>query len=116
MSRLAVYLTAGNALGDRVSRRRLELLMVIEAIETKTKILSASRHSVRQPTRAGERANARHTSVLILEEQVSRLVETTGDITHDGAGTRIRSQREKGSGQALSQSAIDRMRCGRMVR
>ena len=33
-SRLAVYLTAGKAFGIRVNKRRRELLMVTDAIET----------------------------------------------------------------------------------
>lgn len=35
-SRFAVYLVAGNAFGDRVRRRRRELLMVTDEIETAT--------------------------------------------------------------------------------
>lgn len=58
-----------------------------------------------------------HTSILVLEEQIPGIVEATGDIAHDGADTRgIRSRREKETGSAPSQSAIDRVRFSRMAR
>lgn len=42
-SRFAIYRTAGNAFGDRVSRRRRELLIVTDAIETGGNIVSVWR-------------------------------------------------------------------------
>lgn len=62
-SRFATNLTAGNAFGDRVKRRRRELLMVIEATET-DKFSSLK-------TR---RKKGLHTPILIFEEQVPGLV------------------------------------------
>jgi hypothetical protein len=50
-----------------------------------------------QVSRDKSRQNATHTAILVLEEQVPRVIETTGDIAHDdGAGTRgFRSRRGK---------------------
>lgn len=73
-SRFAANLTAGNALGVSVKSRRRGVLIVTDAIET-TEILSV-------PASLGDAISP--TAILILEEQVPRIVEAAGDIPHDG--------------------------------
>lgn len=75
-SRFAANLTAGNALGVKVKSRRRGLLMVTDAIET-TPNLSVHQSSFDAIPL---------TAILILEEQVPRIVEAAGDIPHDGEG------------------------------
>jgi hypothetical protein len=56
------------------------------------------------------------TAILILEEQIPHIVETAGDIPHDGAGKGIKSRREKGTEAADQSMAIDGLRtCSRMA-
>lgn len=86
-SRFAANLTAGNALGVKVKSRRRGLLMVTDAIET------TPNSSVHQSSFDAIPL----TAILILEEQVPRIVEAAGDIPHDGEGGEIRSRHEKGT-------------------
>jgi hypothetical protein len=76
-SRFAVNLAAGNALGARVSSRRLELLIVIDATETRYR-------GVHQHGSLGGEDRMKRTPILVLKEQVSRVVQTAGDIAHGG--------------------------------
>lgn len=99
-SLFAIYLMAGNAFGESVKRGRRELLMVTDAIETR--FISYAKWGEEE----GERkSSASRTSILILEEQVSRIVEATSDIAHDGAGRRSHGARRR---ETLSQSAMER--------
>lgn len=76
MSRLALYLVAGNEFGVIFSNTlRRELVIVTDAIATATGV-------VNKLERTASDAGKALTSVLIFEEEGPRIIDTAPDVAH----------------------------------